>query len=72
MEKFTIVYGLTSNDCIKVGVYCEEEQLETIARALYIYGEKFIWHRPIACTAYREGKIASFKYEADFVFADCM
>jgi hypothetical protein len=72
MEKFTIVYGLTDNDCKKVDVCCEEKQLETICEALYNYGRHYVWHRPIACTAYREGKVASFKNEYDYMYADCM
>jgi hypothetical protein len=72
LETFTIQYGVTDNDCKRVSVTCKEEELETIAWALIRYATNYIWHRPIACCAYRANQVASFRTPTDLTFCDCM
>ena len=69
---WTIQYGLKDYDCERVRVICNTiDELATICSGLVKYGEREIWHRPIACVAFK-GESATFRKTADFMFCDCM
>lgn len=70
-ELWQIQYGLTDSDCERVDVICSEDDVYTIGAALARAGERLIWHRPIACCAFKGGNASFHRYDG-VTICDCM
>lgn len=68
-EHWQIQYGLGNNDCERVDVVCNEEELPIICGALVRYDEAKR-NRPISCVAKKGNGVSSSHF--DYMYCDCM